>query len=130
MNFLKAAGANALGVSTLLAAGGGSEWAGGPDGYSAETPRKPLPLIPMMDFLDGIEERISLKLQTSMHDFGNGGKSQTFGINHDYLGPVIRVKQGQTLPFDVTNAIDDVSTLHWHGLHIPGDVDGGPHPRD
>ena len=24
-------------------------------------------------------------------------------------------------------ALDEVTTLHWHGLHIPGDVDGGPH---
>ena len=41
----------------------------------------------------------------------------------------MRVKQGQTLPFDVSNSIDEVSTLHWHGLHIPGDVDGGPHQQ-
>lgn len=124
--FLKTAGTSALGVSTILAAGGAVSGLGAQTAI-AQNAARPLPLIPMMDFLDGIQERISLKLQTSMHDFGNGGKSQTFGINHDYLGPVIRVKQGQTLPFDVTNAIDDVSTLHWHGLHIPGDVDGGPH---
>ncbi len=37
------------------------------------------------------------------------------------------MRQGQTLPFDVRNGINEVSTLHWHGLHIPGDVDGGPH---
>lgn len=120
-DFLKTAGSSAL-----LAAGGVSLGVGGSPSI-AQTAAKPLPLIPMMDFLDGIDERISLTLQSATHDFGNGGVSQTFGINHDYLGPVIRVKQGQTLPFDVTNNIDDVSTLHWHGLHIPGDVDGGPH---
>ncbi|WP_299773047.1 multicopper oxidase domain-containing protein [uncultured Tateyamaria sp.] len=48
-------------------------------------------------------------------------------MNNSYLGPVLRVRQGQTLPFDVRNGINEVSTLHWHGLHIPGDVDGGPH---
>ena len=53
--------------------------------------------------------------------------NQTLGINRGYLGPVICAKQGQTIPFDVANTIGDVSTLHWHGLHIPGDVDGGPH---
>lgn len=45
--------------------------------------------------------------------------SSTYGIDHDYLGPVLRVKQGPTLPFDVVNRIEDTSTLHWQGLHFP-----------
>ncbi|MEO1678242.1 MAG: multicopper oxidase domain-containing protein [Pseudomonadota bacterium] len=81
----------------------------------------------MTDLTAGIEERIRLALAPSTHDFGKGTLSQTLGINNSYLGPVLRVKQGQTLPFDVTNGIDDTTTIHWHGLHIPGDVDGGPH---
>lgn len=93
----------------------------------AQTATRPLPLIPMTDLTGGIDGRIALALGPSTHDFGNSAASDTFGINNSYLGPVLRVKQGQTLPFDVTNGIGDVTTLHWHGLHIPGDVDGGPH---
>ncbi|WP_299705496.1 multicopper oxidase domain-containing protein [uncultured Tateyamaria sp.] len=86
-----------------------------------------LPVIPLTDLTGGIDGRIPLALGPGTHDFGTGTASQTFGINNSYLGPVLRVRQGQTLPFDVRNGIDEVSTLHWHGLHIPGDVDGGPH---
>ncbi|WP_136440132.1 multicopper oxidase domain-containing protein [Pacificoceanicola onchidii] len=111
--FLKASGAG------ILMAGGGLAWAQG-------TPR-PLPLIPMTDVTGGIDARIPLTLGPGTHDFGTGAASRTLGINQGYLGPVIRAKQGQTLPFDVSNGIGDVTTLHWHGLHIPGDVDGGPH---
>lgn len=93
----------------------------------SQSASRPLPLMPMTDLMAGIDARIPLELVSSTHDFGNGASSSTFGINHNYLGPVLRVKQGQTLPFDVANKIEDVSTLHWHGLHIPGDVDGGPH---
>lgn len=93
----------------------------------AQSAPRALPLIPMTDLTNGIEERIALTLNPSTHDFGNGAQSATFGINNSYLGPVLKVKQGQTLPFDVVNNIGDTSTLHWHGLHIPGDVDGGPH---
>ena len=50
-----------------------------------------------------------------------------FGINSPYLGQQLRVKQGQDLPFDVVNNLDEVAAIHWHGLHIPGEVDGGPH---
>lgn len=93
----------------------------------AQASARPLPIPPLTDLLGGIDERIPLLLAPSTHDFGNGAASQTFGINSSYLGPVIRAKQGQTIPFDVTNTIGDVVALHWHGLHVPGSVDGGPH---
>jgi blue copper oxidase len=111
--FLKTTGAGVFSVSAGLAV--------------AQTTARPLPILPLTDLLEGIEDRIPLGLNQSTHDFGNGALSQTFGINSSYLGPVLRVKQGQTLPFDVTNGIGNTSTIHWHGLHIPGDVDGGPH---
>ncbi|MGD1886912.1 MAG: multicopper oxidase domain-containing protein [Cohaesibacteraceae bacterium] len=111
--FLKASSA------AILATGAGRAW--------AQSGLRPLPLIPMTDLTQGINGRIMLALNPSTHDFGNGAASQTFGINNNYLGPVLRVKQGQTLPFSVINGIGDVTTLHWHGLHIPGEVDGGPH---
>lgn len=95
---------------------------------------RPLPQPPLLDLTKGIEARIPLALAPGQHDFGTGAISQTLGINSPYLGPVVRARQGQTLPFDVHNGIGEVTTLHWHGLHIPGDVDGGPHqeiaPRD
>ncbi|MEM9211996.1 MAG: multicopper oxidase domain-containing protein, partial [Pseudomonadota bacterium] len=95
-------------------------------GWAQASPRK-LPVLPLMDLTSGIDNRITLALNPSTHDFGNGTASPTFGINTDYLGPALRVKQGQTLPFDVVNGIGETTTIHWHGLHIPGDVDGGPH---
>ncbi|WP_412551039.1 multicopper oxidase domain-containing protein [Shimia sp. MIT910701] len=112
-DFLKTSGATAL-----LASAGTS---------FAQSSLRPLPLIPMTDLTTGIEGRLPLTLAAATHDFGNAAASATYGINNSYLGPVLRVKQGQTLPFDVQNRLHDVTTLHWHGLHIPGDVDGGPH---
>ncbi|MEM6384169.1 MAG: multicopper oxidase domain-containing protein [Pseudomonadota bacterium] len=93
----------------------------------AQGATRALPLPPLTDLVDGIGNRVPLLLAPSTHDFGNGAISQTFGINSSYLGPVIRAQQGQTLPLDVTNTIGDVVALHWHGLHVPGSVDGGPH---
>ncbi|MEM9436349.1 MAG: multicopper oxidase domain-containing protein [Pseudomonadota bacterium] len=93
----------------------------------AQASARPLPLLPLTDLMDLSGDRIALNLGASSHDFGTGTQSPTYGINSNYLGPVLRVKSGQTLPFDVFNGIENVSTIHWHGLHIPGDVDGGPH---
>lgn len=111
--FLKLSGAG------LLVAKGEASW--------AQVSPRPLPLIPLTDLTGGIEGRIPLNLNPATHDFGTGTASRTLGINQNYLGPVIKAKQGQTLPFDVANNIGETSTIHWHGLHIPGDVDGGPH---
>ena len=93
----------------------------------AQSAIRSLPLIPMTDLTGGISARLPLSLMSGTHDFGTGVASDTLGINGGYLGPVLRVKQGQELPFDVKNTIGDTTTIHWHGLHIPGDVDGGPH---
>ncbi len=93
----------------------------------AQTNVRPLPILPLMDLTEGVDGRISLTCALGTHDFGTGAQSQTLGINAEYLGPVLRAKQGQTLPFDVHNQLSAVTTLHWHGLHIAGDVDGGPH---
>ena len=113
--FLKTAGA---GAGTLLAGAGIAR---------ARNRLKPLPIIPLNDLMGEFDGRIQLNLNAATHDFGSGAASRTLGINSNYLGQVLRVKQGQTLPFDVVNGIGEVTTIHWHGLHIPGEVDGGPH---
>ncbi len=112
---------------TLLKAAGAGTFLAGAGLAWAQTRSKLLPIFPLNDLTGGFDERIQLNLNAAAHDFGFGTASRTLGINSNYLGQVLRVKQGQTLPFDVVNGIGEVTTIHWHGLHIPGEVDGGPH---
>ena len=51
----------------------------------------------------------------------------TYGINGPFLGPAIRVRRGDNVSIKVTNSVNQDITIHWHGLKIPGDVDGGPY---
>lgn len=44
-----------------------------------------------------------------------------------YLGPLIRVRRGQRVRIDLANALPESTIIHWHGLHVPDDMDG--HPR-
>ncbi len=46
--------------------------------------------------------------------------------NGSALPPVIRAKRGDVMTFPVTNNLDKITTVHWHGFKIPGDQDGGP----
>ena len=43
-----------------------------------------------------------------------------------YLGPVLRFQQGQKIRINLLNQLDEVSITHWHGLHVPAEVDGHP----
>ncbi len=56
-----------------------------------------------------------------------GKQTATCGYNGPFLGPALRLRRGQTVLIDFTNYLPQPTTVHWHGLIIPGDVDGGPH---
>jgi len=56
-----------------------------------------------------------------------GGRSSLINIERSYLGPIIRTHTGQKVRIRFTNDIADKTIVHWHGLHVPADMDG--HPR-
>ena len=41
-------------------------------------------------------------------------------------GPELRVRQGQTLRVRVENRLAEETTVHWHGVRVPNDMDGVP----
>ncbi|RKD27133.1 copper oxidase [Ammoniphilus oxalaticus] len=64
------------------------------------------------------------KGQTEIFD---GYQTDTLGYNSSFLGPVLKVKKGQTVHINTKNSLDEDTTFHWHGLVIAGAADGGPH---
>jgi FtsP/CotA-like multicopper oxidase with cupredoxin domain len=68
-----------------------------------------------------------LTAQRGRTDFGDGRVSDTIGLNGSYLGPTLRMARGETVRVDVRNALAEPTTLHWHGMRLPADADGGPH---
>ncbi len=47
-------------------------------------------------------------------------------IKGSYLGPIIRVQEGQKIRVHFVNNLKEESIIHWHGLHIPEKMDGHP----
>ncbi len=43
-----------------------------------------------------------------------------------YLGPTLRLRQGQRVRVSFDNELDQDSIVHWHGLVVPEDQDGQP----
>jgi FtsP/CotA-like multicopper oxidase with cupredoxin domain len=48
----------------------------------------------------------------------------TIGYNGTSPGPILRMREGVPVTVDVFNETDIPEYVHWHGLHIPSDVDG------
>ena len=47
-------------------------------------------------------------------------------INGTLPGPIIRLREGQDVTLRVTNHLKDTSSIHWHGVLVPPDMDGVP----
>ena len=56
----------------------------------------------------------------------DGRTAPAMTINGTIPGPVIRLKEGQPATLRVTNRLQEVTSIHWHGLLLPPEMDGVP----
>ena len=55
------------------------------------------------------------------------GKERTaLAINGTVPGPTLRFQEGEDLVINVTNTLDEDTSIHWHGLILPSSEDGVP----
>lgn len=73
------------------------------------------------------EATFTLKAQAGFTQFWPDQATATLGYNGSYLGPILRFRQGEKVQIQVLNELGEPTTVHWHGLAVPGDQDGGPH---
>jgi blue copper oxidase len=94
--------------------------------YPATEQALPIPAILKDQNPDPNIGEFQLTAQSSTKEFIKGVKADTYSYNGDYLGPVIRLKRGEKVSINITNSLHNTTTVHWHGLEIPGKMDGGP----
>ena len=68
-----------------------------------------------------------LRATTGRHRFRPGPPTPTWGINGPHLAPTLRAARGETVLIRFRNDLPETTTLHWHGMHLPAEMDGGPH---
>ena len=49
-----------------------------------------------------------------------------FAFNGQYPGPLLQVAQGAEVTVELTNALDQPTTVHWHGIRLDNANDGVP----
>jgi CopA family copper-resistance protein len=55
------------------------------------------------------------------------GKTATPTMVNGLLpGPILRFREGDTATIRVTNRLEETSSIHWHGLIVPPEMDGVP----
>lgn len=89
--------------------------------FAASLPALPIPRLLKADG-DG---HIRLKIQKGQSQWREQ-PTETWGYNGALLGPALWLQRGQKVVIEVENTLNEDTAVHWHGLKIPGIVDGGP----
>jgi FtsP/CotA-like multicopper oxidase with cupredoxin domain len=87
--------------------------------------RIPPLLRPVVD-REGVS-RFRLTLAEGRSELLPGTVTKTWGANGPILGPTLRLRRGERVAVDVENRLPETTSLHWHGMHLPAAMDGGPH---
>ena len=97
---------------------------------SVDTPAvAPLSIPPLLDpTIENGVAHYDLTIGASRHDYKQASMTDTYSYNGlSVLGPTLRLRYGDSVAINVTNALDEVTTTHWHGGDVPAEDDGGPH---
>jgi CopA family copper-resistance protein len=62
--------------------------------------------------------------ETTVNITGKSRTAQT--INGSLPGPLLRWREGDTVTLRVANALDEDTSIHWHGIILPANMDGVP----
>lgn len=78
------------------------------------------------DTLSGTNFNLRI-IDTFAQIVNTGNQTITGAINGKFWGPTIFVNKGDLIQMNVQNKLKDSVTIHWHGMHLPAVMDGGPH---
>jgi blue copper oxidase len=89
----------------------------------------PLAILPLIEASTDERGRKVFELEfiAGQSELVPGKRTNTWGLNRSYLGPTLRASRGDEVVINVKNGVDEPTTLHWHGMHLPAVMDGGPH---
>ncbi len=77
------------------------------------------------DTLSGIN--FSLTIKDTIKQLRPGNQTITGSVNNNFWGPTLFFNKGDVVHLNVKNKLNDSTTIHWHGMHLPAVMDGGPH---
>ncbi|MEM9365300.1 MAG: multicopper oxidase domain-containing protein [Planctomycetota bacterium] len=121
-------GAFATVAVTLVVAVSGYAYSLRVPGNSHRGSDQPLEIPPLDEgtVIEGTRQ-FRLVVDESQKQLLPGMATNTAGISGPYLGPTLRMKRGDDVSILVENNLAEMTTMHWHGMHVPAKMDGTPH---
>ena len=75
----------------------------------------------------GILSGNNIEVSVGQSSFRLGKKTgHAYTINGTLPGPLIRLREGQNVKLVVRNTLDEDTSVHWHGMLLPFQMDGVP----
>jgi bilirubin oxidase len=87
----------------------------------------PIPPLAESTVSDNGTRVFHLDARAGTTQFVPGVETATLGFDQPYFGPTLVANAGEKVAVDISNSLDEVTTVHWHGMHLPAVMDGGPH---
>ena len=78
---------------------------------------------PTLPTVSGEDITLTIARQSMTID---GRKFRAIGLNGTVPAPLIRLREGQRVRLNVINQLEEDSSIHWHGLILPANMDGVP----
>lgn len=87
-----------------------------------------LPPLPETDHIEptGHTREFTLVAKATEWELVEGVTTHALGFNGTTPGPTIRVTEGDLVRITVVNELNQPTSVHWHGLHVPFGMDGVP----
>ncbi len=70
---------------------------------------------------------VQLRSRLTSYSFDRPETSGLVSLADNGPPPVLRMQQHQEAAFDLVNGLDDYTTMHWHGIRLPNNMDGVPY---
>ncbi|WP_423972093.1 copper resistance system multicopper oxidase [Cobetia marina] len=78
-------------------------------------------------YSQGVVHGPEVSLVIRREDFDIDGQfARPITINGSSPGPMVRLKEGQDAVIKVTNLMGETTSIHWHGIILPPEMDGVP----
>jgi manganese oxidase len=123
-------------LTAMLVMGVAGGWVSGPSASIAVAQEDAVPLADLPISLGG--SRVSVPEATgkireyelvaapTRWEVLPGVGAEAYAYNSQVPGPTIRVTEGDTLRVMLRNELNEPTSIHWHGLHVPNAMDGVP----
>jgi FtsP/CotA-like multicopper oxidase with cupredoxin domain len=111
------------------AAGSAGQYVGFPPKLERSSPELKAPTVLRNQAEQAGRVEVELRAEPAQQALLPGVSTAVYAYNGSVPGPTLELLEGDEVVVRFRNDLPEATTVHWHGLHIPFDVDGSPfHP--